>query len=54
MIGFIVWTHKFVEFGNKTNDVMTKQKKNNQKKKTWKLNYFIVFPIGHHIIFHNY
>ena len=27
MIGFIVWTLKFVEFGDKTNDVMTKQKK---------------------------
>ena len=28
MIGFIVWTRKFVEFGDKTNDVhvMTKQK----------------------------
>ena len=32
MIGFIVWTRKFVEVGDKTNDVMTKQK-------TWKINY---------------
>ena len=27
MIGFIVWTRTFVEFGDKTNDVITKQKK---------------------------
>ena len=47
MIGFIVWTGKFVEFGDKTNDVMTKQK-------TWKINYFVVFSTGHHIIFQNY
>ena len=47
MIGFIVWTRKFVEFGDKTNDVMTKQK-------TWKINYFDVFSIGHHLIFQNY
>ena len=25
MIGFIVWTRTFVEFGDKTNDVITKQ-----------------------------
>ena len=25
-IEFIAWTRKFVEFGNKTNDVMKKQK----------------------------
>ena len=47
MIGFIVWTRKFVEFGDKTNDVMTKQK-------TWKINYFVVFSIGHQLIFQNY
>ena len=27
MIGFIVWTRKFVKFDDKSNDVMTKQKK---------------------------
>ena len=47
MIGFIVWTCKFVEFGDKTSDVMTKQK-------TCKINYFVVFSIGHHQIFQNY
>ena len=47
MIEFIVWTRKFVEFGDKTKDVMTKQK-------TWKINYFVVFSIGHHLIFQNY
>ena len=47
MIGFIVWTRKFIEFGDKTNDVMTKQK-------TQKTNYFVVFSIGHHLIFQNY
>ena len=47
MIGFIVWTRKFVEFGDTTNDVMTKQK-------AWKINNFIVFSIGHHLIFQNY
>ena len=26
IIVFIVWTRKFVEFGDTTNDVMTKQK----------------------------
>ena len=26
MIRFIIWTRKFVDFGDKTNDVMTKQK----------------------------
>ena len=44
MIGF---TRKFVEFGDKTNNVMTKQK-------AWKINNFIVFSIGHHLIFQNY
>ena len=39
MIGFIVWTHKFVEFGDKTNDVMTKQKSLKNK---------------HHLLFQNY
>ena len=47
VIGFIVWTRKFVEFGDKTNDVMTKQKPS-------KINYFVVFYIGHHLIFQNY
>ena len=47
MIEFIVWTRKFVEFGDKTNDEMTKQK-------TGKIHYFVVFSIGHHLIFHNY
>ena len=47
MIGFIVCTRKFVEFGDKTNDVITKQK-------TWKIDYFVVFSIGHHLIFQNY
>ena len=47
MIGFIVWTRKFLEFGDKTNDVMTKQN-------AWKINYFVVFSIGHHLIFQNY
>ena len=47
MIGFIIWTRKFVASGDKTNDVMTKQI-------TWKINYFVVFSIGHHLIFQNY
>ena len=40
MIGFIVWTRKCVDFGDKTNDVMTKKT--------------IFFSIGHHLIFQNY
>ena len=47
MIGFIVWTREFVEFGDKTNDVMTKQK-------NLKIYYFVVFSIGHHLIFQIY
>ena len=47
MIGFIVWTRKFVEFGDKTNDVITQQKKR-------KINYFVIFSISHHLIFQNY
>ena len=47
MIGFIVWTRKFVGFGDITNDVKPKTK-------NLKTIYFIVFSIGHHQILQNY
>ena len=44
MIEFIVWTRKFVGFGDISNDVRTKTK-------SLKTIYFIVFSIGHHQYF---
>ena len=47
MIEFIVWTRKFVGFGDISNDVRTKTE-------NLKTIYFIVFFIGHHQILQNY
>ena len=47
MIGFIVRIRKSVEFGDKTNDVMTKTK-------NLKNTLFCCLFIGHHLIYQNY